>query len=198
MACVNHPAVTTGLVRCTRCFQQFCPSCYVRIRGQAYCARCKRDTVRDIQSGTDAAIELATLSRRFGALWVDSILFAILGFGAVFAGAALLRGGAEASEATLGRLEFLVLGLSAVLWFFYEGAMLQWRGQTLGKIAAGIRVVTADGGDLSTGQAWARALIRQVFFSYLALINYLPATFTKQRTCIHDLLVKTRVARVRR
>jgi uncharacterized RDD family membrane protein YckC len=37
-----------------------------------------------------------------------------------------------------------------------------------------------------------------VFFSYFALINYLPALVTKQKTAIHDLAAKTRVVRFRR
>jgi hypothetical protein len=32
--------------------------------------------------------------------------------------------------------------------------------------------------------------------NYLAIIDYLPAAFTKQRTCIHDMIAKTRVVRV--
>jgi uncharacterized RDD family membrane protein YckC len=65
-------------------------------------------------------------------------------------------------------------------------------------MAVGIKVVTPEGQDIGAGQAWGRALVRQVFFSYFALINYLPALFTKQRTAVHDLAAKTRVVRFRR
>jgi uncharacterized RDD family membrane protein YckC len=76
--------------------------------------------------------------------------------------------------------------------------MLSSRGQTLGKMAVGIKVVTPEGQEIGAGQAWARALVRQVFFSYFALVNVLPALFTKQRTAVHDLAAKTRVVRFRR
>ena len=59
--------------------------------------------------------------------------------------------------------------------------MLSSRGQTLGKMAVGIKVVTPEGQDIGAGQAWSRALVRQVFFSYFALINILPIVFTKQQ-----------------
>src|SRR5512135_2008321 len=76
MACVNHPAVATGLVRCRRCGQTFCRSCVVALRGQYYCARCKQEQVRDIQSGTEAGVlELASIGRRFVAQLVDGFLF---------------------------------------------------------------------------------------------------------------------------
>jgi uncharacterized RDD family membrane protein YckC len=90
-----------------------------------------------------------------------------------------------------------MLAFAAVV-VVYEALMLKARGQTLGKMAVGIRVVTPDGAPISAGQAWGRAVLRQVFFSYFALINYLPALFTKQRTCLHDMIVKTRVVRTRR
>jgi uncharacterized RDD family membrane protein YckC len=85
----------------------------------------------------------------------------------------------------------------AAMMMVYEGLMLAARGQTLGKMALGIKVVTPEGRDISPGQAWGRSLLRQIFFSYLSLVNYLPAAFTKQRTCLHDLIAKTRVIRVR-
>jgi uncharacterized RDD family membrane protein YckC len=198
MACVNHPAVTVGLVRCRRCGQTFCRSCVVALRGQYYCARCKAEQVRDIQSGTEAGVlELASIGRRFGAQWVDGVLFTILViplfivlglFGAAATGRA---------EPGLG-FNFLVMVLAAGIMFVYEGLMLSNRGQTLGKMAVGIKVVTPEGRDISAGQAWGRALTRQVFFSYFALVNYLPALFTKQKTAVHDLAAKTRVVRFRR
>jgi uncharacterized RDD family membrane protein YckC len=197
MACVNHPAVNVGLVRCRRCGQSFCRSCVVALRGQYYCARCKAEQVRDIQSGTEAGVlELATIGRRFGAQWVDGVvalvalvpLFIVVGVGAAAAGK---------TEPGLG-FNFLAMVVAAGIMFLYEGLMLSSRGQTLGKMAVGIKVVTPEGRDISSGQAWGRALTRQVFFSYVALVNYLPALFTKQKTAIHDMAAKTRVVRFRR
>jgi uncharacterized RDD family membrane protein YckC len=203
-ACVNHPEVTQGVTFCMRCRRPVCPNCYVRLRGLAYCGTCKTEQVRDIQSGTvEGELELASTGRRFSALWIDSMIFSVLGMVGMFAlliplGVLRPRPGPQPSEETFG---FAVL--AAVLAFVvaivvYEALMLKARGQTLGKMAVGIRVVTPDGAPISTGQAWGRAVLRQVFFSYFALINYLPALFTKQRTCLHDMIVKTRVVRTRR
>ena len=175
MACVNHPAVSVGLVRCKRCEKSFCRNCVVALRGQYYCARCKADQVRDIQSGTEAGVlELATVGRRFGAQWVDGLLVrprlpALLHL-------PVPRGGGFRGPAGPGPGPHRPAddrGGRAV--FLYEGLMLSSRGQTLGKMAVGIKVVTPEGQDIGAGQAWARALVRQVFFSYFALINFLPA-----------------------
>lgn len=199
MACANHPAVNVGLVRCKRCEKGFCRNCVVALRGQYYCARCKADQVRDIQSGTEAGVlELATIGRRFGAQWVDGLVFLAV-FLPVYV--FLFLGASAAADGTadvgLGPTVLLTIG-GAALIFLYEGLMLSSRGQTLGKMAVGIKVVTPEGQEIGAGQAWARALVRQVFFSYFALVNVLPALFTKQRTAVHDLAAKTRVVRFRR
>jgi len=197
MACVNHPAVNVGLVRCRRCGQAFCRSCVVALRGQYYCARCKAEQVRDIQSGTEAGVlELASVGRRFGALWVDGVLSLVLLI-PFFVVVGMAAGAAGKTQPGLG-VNFLAMVVAGGIMFVYEGLMLSSRGQTLGKMAVGIKVVTPEGRDISGGQAWGRALLRQVFFSYFALLNYLPALFTKQKTAIHDLAAKTRVVRFRR
>lgn len=201
--CVNHPSVMVGIVRCRRCQRTFCRNCVVALRAQYYCAQCKGQQVRDIQSGTEAGVlELASIGRRFAAMWVDSILVMLVVFpvafalGLGFAGAA--QGNAQAADAAMGGLMLLITVGAAVLVAVYEGLMLGARGQTLGKMAVGIKVVTPEGRDIGGGQAWGRAVVRQVFFSYFALVNYLPALFTKQKTAIHDLACKTRVVRARR
>lgn len=198
MACANHPAVNVGLVRCRRCEKSFCRNCVVALRGQYYCARCKADQVRDIQSGTEAGVlELATVGRRFGAQWVDGLLVGLLFL--PFYIFLFLGAGASAAppDLGLGATALLTIGGAAAV-FLYEGLMLSSRGQTLGKMAVGIKVVTPEGQDIGAGQAWSRALVRQVFFSYFALVNILPIVFTKQKTAIHDLAAKTRVVRFRR
>lgn len=198
MACANHPAVSVGLVRCKRCEKSFCRNCVVALRGQYYCARCKADQVRDIQSGTEAGVlELATVGRRFGAQWVDGLLVGLV-FLPFYIFLFMGAGGAAAPpDLGLGLTALLTIGGAAAV-FLYEGLMLSSRGQTLGKMAVGIKVVTPEGQDIGAGQAWSRALVRQVFFSYFALINILPIVFTKHKTAIHDLAAKTRVVRSRR
>jgi uncharacterized RDD family membrane protein YckC len=202
MTCVNHPSVMVGVVRCRRCERTFCRNCVVPLRGQYYCAQCKGQQVRDIQSGTESGVlELASIGRRFAAMWVDSFVVMLVVFPLMFAlglGFAAAPGSPETADTVMGGLMVLLMIGGALLVLAYEGFMLASRGQTLGKMAVGIKVVTPEGRDLSAGQAWGRAVLRQVFFSYLALINYLPALFTKQKTAVHDLVCKTRVVRSRR
>lgn len=79
----------------------------------------------------------------------------------------------------------------------YEGLMVQSRGQTLGKMAVGIKIVNPDGSAVSPGQAWGRAAVKMALGTCGGL-TFLPALFTKDRTTIHDMVAKTRVVRVQR
>ena len=110
MACTNHPEVTQGLSRCSRCRRSFCPSCVIRLRGFVYCAGCKGEQVRDIQSGSAAGeLELASLGRRFGALWLDSLIFTLL-----WAGGTLLLLPALTAAGTTEPGTTFVIGLMVV------------------------------------------------------------------------------------
>src|SRR5689334_5718322 len=86
MPCKNHPQVTVDLKPCSRCKQSFCPDCVVELKGQFYCADCKAEQVKDIQSGADSTeLELATIGRRFAAQFIDGLVVA-LPVGAIYAG----------------------------------------------------------------------------------------------------------------
>jgi uncharacterized RDD family membrane protein YckC len=76
--------------------------------------------------------------------------------------------------------------------------MLAARGQTLGKMAVGIKVVTPQGGDIRAGQAWVRALSGTLMA--LVYLNYVDDLFifTPRRRTLHDRLAKTVVVKWRR
>jgi len=190
LACRNHSDVVEGLRYCSRCGQVFCPDCLVSIRGNTYCATCKAEELLDLTSGVDQfTLDLAGIGRRFAALFIDSLLLSIpivaIGIGMVFA----VAGNKNFNPIWVQPAALLAI----VLFVAYEALMLAARGQTLGKMAMKIKVVRADGLPLSAGQAWGRAFMRQILASCLSIFNYIPAFFTKERTCLHDLVANTRV-----
>lgn len=193
IVCKNHPRVSEGVLKCTRCLSGVCPNCRVTIEGQPYCGACKSDVVGDIRSGvvTSSHPQLASLWARVGAYIIDGILMLILYLPIIFAigfSAAFVDPDAAANP--------LFNALSVVfilIYLVYEATMLAKWGQTLGKMAVRIKVVSPNGAPLSTGQAWGRAAMRQVFYSCLFLIDLLPAFFTDEKTAVHDLAARTRV-----
>jgi uncharacterized RDD family membrane protein YckC len=192
MPCVNHLSVETGLVLCSRCVQTFCSDCVVEIDGALLCGRCKQEQLGDLRSGIDTTrLQLSSIGKRFAAVFIDGLVLAIptygISFGIMFW---FIQSGQQP-----GLLLQLLIGVAASIpMVIYEGLMLSARGQTLGKMAMKIKVVTPEGNDLARGQAWTRAVTRFLFASLLSLVNYIPALVTKDKTAVHDMVAKTRVA----
>ena len=153
----------------------------------------------DIRSGVDATeVRLAGIGRRFAAIWVDSLLIGLPLMIVIFAALlpAMIKNTNQPPTSPMFGFTSLAGYLSAPIFIVYEALMLKACGQTVGKMALGIKVVQASGQTISTGQAWGRAVVRALFISFLSIINYAPALFTKEKTCIHDMAAKTRVVLV--
>jgi uncharacterized RDD family membrane protein YckC len=201
MDCPNHEGVALGLRPCSRCQRSLCPDCLVALRGRDHCAACRVELLRDIASGTvPGELDLATTGARFSALFVDGLLGSVWG-GSLAVGQGLLLGALPPSPLN-AIFPLLLLGLSVAGMLLYEALLLARSGQTLGKMAIGIRVVNTEGLPITSGQAWGRTLLKQVVFPpflccYYAFINYLPAFMTRDRTCLHHLAARTRVVKAR-
>src|SRR5258708_7509462 len=191
--CRNHWDVVEGLRPCSRCGQTFCRDCLVDINGLPYCANCKNEQLLDVRSGVAATtLNLASIGKRFLAFFIDCLIigipFGVLMFAAIMTS---LSSGQFRPENIVAIQAFSWLSIVAML--IYEGLMLGARGQTVGKMAMGIKGVPADGGDLTKAQACARPAIPHVLVSCLCIINYLPVFFTPDRTTLHDMVASTRV-----
>jgi membrane protease YdiL (CAAX protease family)/uncharacterized RDD family membrane protein YckC len=125
-------------------------------------------------------VEYASFARRLGAALLDSLVWAL--------GLAFLLGGI--SFAWLG---LLILFLS----IYFQFAEKRW-GQTIGKNATGIRVVSLDGENPSLTATGMRNLLRLVDFP-LALIgvDYLIVHGSERRQRLGDRAAKTIVVRER-
>jgi uncharacterized RDD family membrane protein YckC len=76
--------------------------------------------------------------------------------------------------------------------------MLTAWGQTLGKMALGIKVVTLQGGDIRAGQAWARAGSRAAMNAFYVGIIDVLFIFSAQHRTLHDRLAGTVVVNWKR
>jgi uncharacterized RDD family membrane protein YckC len=196
MPCKSHPEVLEGLVTCARCAETFCRDCVIELKGSPYCAVCKEEQVKDVQSGADnSLLNLASIGRRFGALIIDGLILGIplVVFTVFITLSSVKSGGMVDNDSTMG-LQLLIQIGYLVVGVLYEGMLLMSRGQTLGKMALRIKVVTPEGRDISGGQAWGRPLARYLMnmVPFLGLVDYLFA-FSKEKTTLHDRIAKTRV-----
>ena len=190
MLCRNHIDVAEGVRRCARCGTPFCPDCLVELSGRPYCATCKTEQLLVVRSGVDRSqMQYSTILRRFGAVFLDSLLivipmYTIMG---IFVFLPATRGETPNPLMNLIGIPFALFSL------VYEGLMLQYKnGQTLGKMALKVRVVRPDGSPISTGQAWGRVVMRTVL-GCLWIVDYIPVFFTNEKTTLHDMVAATRV-----
>jgi len=133
-----------------------------------------------------SAIHPAGFWVRAGALLIDvvCVMAAEMAFGFLLWAVAEERLAAAASRA----FRFL----ASPCYFVF----LHWaRGQTLGKMAFHVRVVSRDGGPLSFGQAVLRHLGSWLSAVILG-IGYLVAAFRADKRALHDLIAGTRVEHV--
>lgn len=205
MPCLNHPAILDDLIVCWRCRQSFCRNCSVELQSYFFCPNCKPLQVRDILAGTDMVTpDYASHGKRFAGWLIDGLIKYIVGtmvnLGAQL-GLMLIVGNRSVEVSMLGT--FFGFILSQALEMSYEALMLSKnKGQTLGKMLVGIRVVTLEGSPISMQQAWWRAGFR-------TLLNFSTCTcfcmawlldgsfvFGSERTTLHDLVAQTRVVNV--
>ena len=94
----------------------------------------------------------------------------------------------------IGSTIVMVLALIVINWL-YEALMTSSpRGATLGKQALGLRIVRADGAQLSFGRATARHFLKVMITPLVPLaIGYLMAAFTARKRALHDFLADTLV-----
>jgi uncharacterized RDD family membrane protein YckC len=187
MPCANHPEVLAGLAVCVRCHRRFCGDCIIRLRGKASCARCKPYILRAVRSGMARGPRLASRGARLGARFLDN-LFTTVPLVVVLI--ALARCGLILADPGV----LLICSFAVILAVgIYEAGMLTWRGQTMGKIALGIRVTGPKGAPINSGQAWGRTIAR-VGFS-LVHLWFFDAIFilSGSRACLHDRMAGTMV-----
>jgi uncharacterized RDD family membrane protein YckC len=126
----------------------------------------------------EPAAEPAGFWVRGGAFWIDAlVLLAGVGF-LVF----LLPDGAPgAARVALG---FAVSGV-------YQTWLIARRGQTPGKMAAGVKVTRPDGGPVDAGRAFVRFLVRDL--TGLIPLGYAAAALGARKVAAHDFAAGTRV-----
>lgn len=152
--------------------------------------------------------DLATRGSRFTGAFVDGLTFLPVAFGVLFV--TMQMASTNPSLFTEGGIGTnLVIGaITAVLytvWFvLVHGYTLANRGQTLGKMAAGTKIVNADTGELVplgtiVVRRWLSiqliALI-PVVGGIIGLINIL-LIFRESRQCLHDNFANTKVIQVK-
>jgi uncharacterized RDD family membrane protein YckC len=86
--------------------------------------------------------------------------------------------------------------LMILLQFAYYVVLTVRLGQTLGKMAVGIKVVRVDGGPNGWGSILLRETIGKIVSSLILMIGYIMAAFSKKKQALHDHMARTYVIKL--
>ncbi|HEY0003222.1 MAG TPA: RDD family protein [Pyrinomonadaceae bacterium] len=133
----------------------------------------------------------APFSLRCGALLIDYILIVmVIAFSTLWA--RLLGGGARMAGGTTETVGLVFALLIAILDLFVLPGL---RGQTLGKWATGLRIVSREGEPVGFGRIALRQLLGYTL-SFLTLgAGFLLAAFSAHGRALHDFVAGTVVVR---
>lgn len=179
-------------VACVECGSVLLKEDALSFRGNFVCANCKPTLMAKITQGVERTAELnyAGFWIRFGAKFLDWL---IVGIPMEFLRYSLF--GMESlwsPETTPGEVLFDLFNLSVAICYTW---LLTWKfGGTLGKLAIGLRVVTANGEPIGLGRALGRTLA-EILSAIILLIGYIIAAFDSEKRALHDHICGTRVIR---
>jgi uncharacterized RDD family membrane protein YckC len=152
---------------------------------------------------------LAGWWERVGAALIDGIIITIgallilLIFGGIFS-AGFFAGNDTGTGAVIVGLFLGVISVSIVALLYAPLMMSRTNGKTLGRMAVGIRVMRADGGQMTFGFALVReVLIKSLLFGILgsitagiaSLLDVLWPLWDDENRALHDFIVNTRVVK---
>jgi uncharacterized RDD family membrane protein YckC len=135
----------------------------------------------------------ASVGRRFVASLVDGLIL-----GLVFVPFSLVLGGYNYSTQTSGSeaSPFFTLFMTLVQWAYYV-YFTGSKGQTLGKMALGIKVVRKDGvAPVGYGKGFMREIVGKLISSVVLALGYLWAIWDKEKQTWHDKIAGTIVVRI--
>ena len=186
---VSSLPIANGVV-CTVCRGIFPPDQVIRYGEQYVCGTCKPRFVQGLREGTifaADALSYASFGKRFLAKILDFLIGNVIGILVGLGGAAILPRTLSAYF-SLNLLSFII-GVGYPV--FFNG---RW-GQTLGKMAMRIKIVTPEGSPIGYMRALGR-LFAEILSGCLIAVGYLMVLWEPERRALHDRIAGTRVINV--
>lgn len=191
------------LTICSQCGGTFPEDQVIAIEDRMICAACKPMFVQKLKEGV--ALPLSTA---YGGFWIravayfiDAVIFGIVSqvimipF-SMFVVPSMVSADNQAALggmlALFGLSMFIGLAVPVFYYTFFHG---KW-GATVGKMACGLRVVTAEGEPISYGRAFGR-FWAFMLSGLILYIGYIMAGFDDEKRSLHDRICSTRVIKKR-
>lgn len=198
-----------GKLACAECGHWFAPDDMITYAGNHICAECKPRFFQKIREGVNTGEQLryAGFMIRLVAVFIDAVLLGLLMIPLNMILQPPFPILAGVNPFTLVFFFAGVGGISSLAGFAlgagYRTYLHGSRGQTLGKMACGIRVVKPDGSGVGYANAFGRycfssiLLLLPAFGIFLWLGAHLMAGFDREKRALHDHIAGTRVIHIR-
>ena len=182
---------SAAAARCVECGNNFPTSEMVQYEGSWVCPNCKALFFQKIKEGVEAkgAMVYGGFWIRFVAKLIDAIILGFAGYLLRLPFASAMRNSQTAMLGLLG-----AQSVAFLLQISYSTFLVGKYGATLGKMACGLRVVTAAGGKVSYGLACGR-FFAEILSGLILCIGYIMVAFDEEKRGLHDRICGTRVIR---
>ena len=154
------------------------------------------ETVEATRAATKSPALASRLSR-LGAAIIDALIGCAIGFPIMFATGFFQRA-MQQKTSLVETLLMTVIGIA--IYLVVHGYLLASRGQTIGKVVAGARIVDYNSGEiLPLARLIGLRLIPVTIISSIPLVGGLLALidtlfiFGSEQRCVHDLIAGTKV-----
>ncbi len=178
---------------CAVCKGRFSQSEMVRFGDKLVCASCKPTYVQMLAMGMVSTSDLryAGFWIRFGAKFIDGIILWVVSF-VISMGTTLLISTQKSPQMAIAAAVINVI-IQFGIGIAYNIYFLTGNNQaTPGKMACGLKVVTAEGDRITTGRAVGR-YFSELLSGMILMIGYIMAALDDEKRALHDRICNTRV-----
>ena len=187
-------AAATAEAVCAECGRIFPIDNTIQYGNVRVCAGCKPIFMQKLAEGAKigGGLAYASVLTRFGAVFLDGIILLVVNMlvGLVAGLTFVQAAGAQPSD-RIG-VQIILFFINMTIAVGYETLMIGKYGATLGKMAAKVRVVTAEGGKVSYARALGR-YFSKFLSAMICAIGYIMAAFDEEKRALHDRICNTRV-----
>lgn len=208
LAAAWHPSsippaagATAATARCAECGRDFSQEEMIHYGNRWVCAACKPTFVQKLKEGVEvvASMQYAGFWIRFAAKFIDGLVMAIpvlLVVGVMFFAVwkSVKAGGESAAPPHLEALINVMQLIYVLVYAAYNTWFIGRYGATLGKMACGLKAVSATGERISYARACGRHFA-EMLSGLICYIGYLMVAFDGEKRALHDHICNTRVIR---
>ena len=161
------------------------------------CAQCKPVFIQKIKEGvTFSQMDYAGFWIRLGAYIIDLIITGVVNtiLNITLTTFGMLKASAVNDFSGFIKYYLVAVFINTVINCTYEVFFIGKWGATIGKMACGLKVVTADGDKITYLRSFARYW-GKVLSAFTIYIGFIIAAFDGEKRALHDMICSTRVIR---